>query len=310
LVVDPSIVVSVAAPAVIHEATASDWFVRLVTAAGPTWGTPREDTIYAIYPPSTTFVSVPYDPNVCNDGLGGGGFHESAVIKGLNIPFAIAAHCKTPAGQTDLDVYSATMSHELIEAVTDPVDSKPAFAQTDDAHAAFQLGTWGEVCDLCEFAPQTEYRPTGVPGLSQRCFSNVAAVAGHDPCVPAVSQPYFNAVPVVSDTVRMTWSGFSYNAQGVKIPVGKTKTIEVDLFSDAPTRDWTVKALDYASAIDGGTPALALKLDHLSGNNGSKLQLTITVLRADPNYGGEAFVLESFGADGVMRSYWNGIVGN
>ena len=67
---------------------------------------------------------------------------------------------------------------------------------------------------------------------------------------------------------------------------------------------------DYASAIDGGAPALKLELDQTSGNNGTRLQLTITVLRADTHYGGEVFVLESFGPDGVMRSYWNGIVGN
>jgi hypothetical protein len=310
LVVDPSIVVSVAAPSVLHEATARDWFKQVVTQSGAAFGTPTENSIYAIYPPSTTVVTVPTEPNVCANGLGGGGFHDSAIINGLSIPFAIAARCSTSAGQTALDVYSATMSHELVETVTDPVYATAAFAQTDDAHAAFQIGTWGEVCDLCEFAPETEFRPPGVPGLSQRCWSNAAAAAGHDPCVPAVSQPYFNAVPVVGDSVSMSWAGYHFQAQGVTIPVGQSKTIEIDLFSDAPTPDWTVKAIDYASTFDGGAPALQLRLDRPSGNNGTKLQLTITVLRADSTYGGEAFVLESIGADGAMRSYWNGIVGN
>ena len=310
LVIDPSIVVSAAAPEVIHEASAATWFKQLVSDSAASFGTPRADTIYAIYPPASTVVSIPYSPNVCNNGLGGGGFHDSAVIDGRNIPYAITAHCQTPPGQTDLDVYSATMSHEFVEAVTDPVYANPAFATTDDAHAAFQVGTWGEVCDLCEFAPDTEFRPPGVSGLSQRCWSNAAAAAGHDPCVPAVSQPYFNAVPVVSDTVSMTWSGYKIPAQGVRIPVGQSTTIEVDLFSDAPTPDWTVTAIDYASMFDGGAPALQLALDRQSGNNGTKLQLTITVLRADANYGGEVFLLESIGPDGVMRSYWSGIVGN
>jgi hypothetical protein len=310
LVVDPSVVVSAAAPSVIHEATASDWFGQLVKQAGAAWPTLTASKVYAIYPPSGTVVTVPYEPNVCKNGLGGGGFHESTVINGLHVPFAIAARCSTPPGQTDLDVYSATMSHELIEAVTDPVVATPAFIQTDNDHAAFQIGTWGELCDLCEFAPQTEFRPSGIQGLSQRCWSNFAAAAGHDPCVPAISQPYFNAVPVVSDTVSTTWSGYTFAAQGVRIPVGQTKTIEVDPFSDAPTPDWTVKAIDYASTFGGGAPALQLELDHPTGNNGTKLQLTITVLRTDDNYGGEVFVLESIGADGVMRSYWNGIIGS
>jgi hypothetical protein len=224
------------------------------------------------------------------------------------VQFALAAHCATPAGQTDLDVYSATMSHELIETATDPVFT--GYVQTDEASAAFQIGTWGEVCDLCEFAPSTEFRPPGVPGLSQRCWSNAAAAAGHDPCVPAISTPYFNAAPVLSDAVSLSWSGDTYQAKGVRIPVGGTKTIEVDLFSDAPTPDWHVVALDYASTFDGQPPALQLSLDRATGNNGSRLKLTLTVLRSVASYGGEIFVLESLDASGAMRSYWNGIVGN
>jgi hypothetical protein len=308
--IDPSIVLSTPAPTVIHVATAAAWFKQQVTQSGATWGTPREDTIYAVYPPSSTIVTIPGDPNVCNDGLGGGGFHDSAMINGRSIPFAIIGHCPTPAGQTDLDVYSASISHELIEAVTDPVYATAAFIQTDDASAAFQVGSWGEVCDLCEYAPATEFRPPGLPGLSQRCWSNVAAAAGHDPCVPAVSEPYFNAAPVMSDPVPMTWAGYSFRAQGVRIPVGQTRTIQVDLFSDAPTPDWDVVALDYASMFDGEAPALTLALDKSRGANGTKLALTITALRNQPKYGGEVFVLESVGPNGVVRSYWNGIVGN
>jgi hypothetical protein len=309
LVVDPSVVVSTPAPSVIDEATATQWFEQLLTLAGSS-ANPTRDTIYAVYPPSSTVVAIAYDSNVCDNDLGGGGFHDSVVFHGERVPFAVAARCRTPPGQTDLDVYSATMSHELIEAATDPVYEAAAFIQTDDAHAAFQVGTWGEVCDLCEYAPDSEFRPSDVPGLSQRCWSNLAAALGHDPCVPAVSQPYFNAVPVTTDTVAVTWSGYTFAAQGVRVPVGQTTTIEVDLFSDGPTPDWTVEALDYASTFDGGAPALELALDRISGNNGTKLQLSITVLRADENYGGEVFVLESMGSDGVMRSYWNGVVGN
>ena len=309
LVVDPSIVVDTPAPAAIHEATAASWFVALVNSS-PAFAARSDSTIYAIYPPRSTVVSVPGDPDVCSNGLGGGGFHESAIEGGVHLLFAITARCATPPGQTALDVYGATMSHELVETATDPRLDAPAFAQTDDAHAAFQVGTWGEVCDLCEYAPRTEFRPVGVPALAQRCWSNVAAAAGRDPCVPAVSQPYFNAAPVATDPVQMRWAGYAFQATGVHIPVGQTRTIEVELWSDAPTADWTVTAIDYASTFDGGAPTLRLALDRATGNNGTKLALSITVLRADPTYGGEVFVLESIGSDGVMRSYWNGFVGN
>jgi hypothetical protein len=110
--------------------------------------------------------------------------------------------------------------------------------------------------------------------------------------------------------VTGTWGGYDFKTQGVRIPVGQTRTIEVDLFSDAPTADWTVKALDYASAFDGVAPALELSFDHATGNNGTKLYLTITVLRADRTYTAEPFLLESIGRDGTVRSYWYGLVGN
>jgi hypothetical protein len=307
-IIEDSLVLTAAAPSVIHEATSPQWLEGLVAQAPASWGQPTASTLYAIYPPASTQVTVPYVPDLCGNDLGGGGFHSSATINGVTVVFAIAAHCSTPPGQTDLDVYSATMSHELVEAVTDPLYT--AFVQTDDASGAFQIGTSGEVCDLCEYAPDTEYWPEGVAGLSQRCWSNAAAAAGHDPCVPAVSQPYFNAAPVMEDLVPTKWEGYTQQAHGVRIPVGQSRTIDVVLFSDAPTADWTVAAVDYASTYDGRAPALQLSFDRTTGNNGTRLKLTLTVLRADSTYGGEVFVLESTGPDGVMRSYWNGIVGN
>jgi hypothetical protein len=307
--VEPSIVVSIPAPMAIHEATAAKWLHNLALQSGANWPPPDRDTLYAIYPPAGTPVSVATLTDVCAGGLSGGGFHASAWIGGIEVPFAIAARCPPALGSTPLDVYSATMSHELVEAVTDPLTSAPAYAQTDEAHAAFQVGSWGEVCDLCELAPRTEFRPAGLGGLSQRCWSNAAAAAGHDPCVPAIKQPYFNAIPVLSDPVSVTWGGFTYAAEGVRIPLGGRRTIDVDLFSDTRAGDFSVEALDYASIVDGRPPALDLSLDRGVGNNGTVLQLTIKVLRADTTYGGAVFFLTSRGSDGTIRSYSYGIVG-
>jgi hypothetical protein len=130
LVVDPSVVISEPAPASIDVATGVEWFTREFARAGGAFGTPDRNTIYAIYPPASTIVSfLPDIPNMCNNGLGGGGFHASAVLDaGLEVPFAVSSRCSASLspGYTDLDVYSASMSHELIEAVTDPLISKPA----------------------------------------------------------------------------------------------------------------------------------------------------------------------------------------
>ena len=80
----------------------------------------------------------------------------------------------------------------------------------------------------------------------QRTWSNKAAPAGHDPCVPALpGEVYFNAAPVLNDNITVDVIGQTSRCKGVKIAVGETKTIEIDLFSDAATGGpWTVAVQD------------------------------------------------------------------
>ena len=94
--------------------------------------------------------------------------------------------------------------------------------------------------------------------------------------------------------------------KGVKLALGETKTIEIDLFSDAPTDAWTVSAIEPFAT----TPAshhLQLALDRTSGVNGEKLNLTITALSKDPKFGGEFFMLLS--KLGTQRTFWSVFVG-
>lgn len=100
--------------------------------------------------------------------------------------------------------------------------------------------------------------------------------------------------------------GWTGKTKGVHIPVGQTKTIEVDLFSDAPTPPWNVRVYDLAY-IQGGAEALDMSLDTDHGQNGDKLALTITPLLAGAE-GGSRFLLVS--DDGVHGSFWIGYVGN
>ena len=97
--------------------------------------------------------------------------------------------------------------------------------------------------------------------------------------------------------------GQAGSTKGLKIPVGQTKTVELDLFSEAPTPErWTVKVSEaYGTSLD-------LSLDHNSGQNGDKLQLTIHVNSQNPNFGAEVFVIQS--TLGTQSCLWVGMVGN
>jgi hypothetical protein len=123
--------------------------------------------------------------------------------------------------------------------------------------------------------------------------------------VPALpNEVYFNAAPVL-DLVPITFAGRMVNVHGVKIPVGTSKTIDVDLFSDAMTSGpFTVTALDYAAAM-GQPKELSFSFDHATGVNGDVLKLTITkTLAARAGYSG--FILRS--TLGSSAGYWFGVV--
>jgi hypothetical protein len=90
------------------------------------------------------------------------------------------------------------------------------------------------------------------------------------------------------------------------IPVGESKTIDVDLFSDGPTEPFTVSAMD-ASGFMGGAQQLSFEFDVAEGQNGQVLHLTISALEAT-QYKAEIFYLVS--QLGTRQNLWIGIVGN
>src|SRR5258706_16421138 len=62
---------------------------------------------------------------------------------------------------------------------------------------------------------------------------------------------------------------------GARFRAGETRTVDVFLFSDAPTpRPWTITARE-APMIATNPQALTLALDRTSGTNGEKVHLTI-----------------------------------
>lgn len=273
------------APTQITDSQIQDWLRARWDGTHPEFGTaPDSSTIYALYYPSTTTIFLsggpPSDGGVPDGGgnFGGskscssfGGYHSNIVVGQTEVAYAVVPQCGTFGSFTGVDVVTSTSSHEYSEAVTDPFPmTQAAYTQTDDDHLEwmFFLGG-GEIGDMCAQFPTSFYVPTDFNHVVQRNWSNAAAKAGHDPCVPAGTQPYFNTMPVLPDSI--TTHGAT--TKGIDVPVGQSKTIELDLFSDQATSGpWTVSAQVFAR--NGAAPVTAT-LDQPTGQNGDKLNLTL-----------------------------------
>jgi hypothetical protein len=94
---------------------------------------------------------------------------------------------------------------------------------------------------------------------------------------------------------------------GVRVPAGTSKTVALDLYSDAATTGaWTVKVEDAALLTQGGTATMTFALDRGSGVNGERLHVTITTVTASARGTGVFAVVSSLGGH---KHYWFGLVG-
>lgn len=159
---------------------------------------------------------------------------------------------------------------------------------------------------MCAYEPQSYARILGNYTV-QRTWSNVAALAGHDPCVPPLSAPYWNAAPVLNDKVTLDYYGQTVSTKGVVVPLNQSKTIDVELFSDGPVPDWSVSAVDTTYGTSQ-PKELDFTWDVQKGNNGDVLHLTITRLR-NGAYNGTEFFLYAQRSSSVWNM-WFGFASN
>jgi hypothetical protein len=303
LTATPVITLAEAAPTTIADSDLQTW-LSMKIASGSPFPPADANTIYGVFYPTGTTIT-----------MGGGtscqefdGYHNDFSSGGGYVTYAVMPRCPPAAmGVSELDQLTSGASHEFIEAATDPLpQDMPAYGQVDDAHRSWELFGGGEVGDVCAQFGNVFYKPAGITSLVQHTWSDKAAAAGHDPCEPDGLKPYFNSAPVLPDNVTMTlMTGEVVTTQGVKIPLHQSKTIEVDLFSDAPTsKAWGVSGIDINSAFLGGPTALSFSFDKPSGQNGDKLQLTIKSLQPGP----APFWIQSKLGNAV--TFWIGVVGN
>ena len=332
-------------PATYSDVDIETWLSAKLNAGDPAFPPPDGNTIFALFFPTGVTISLgggggppPGDGGTEGGTEGGiadagapsgslscvsfGGYHGAIQLNNnANVAYAVIPRCSNFDGFGGVDAVTAAVSHELLEGVTDPYSSLglSAFSSTDSAHRywATVVGGGGEIGDMCA---QTLSSFTHFPELPaylvQRCWSNKAALTGGDPCVPVPSgEVYFNTIPVMPDLLQVMGRGAdggttTVPTKGVMIALGASKTIELDLFSNVPTQDWTVSAAD-SSYLNGGSPQLQFSFDKSSGKNGDKIHLTIKVL-ATGRRNTEAFMISSMMGNSPTspQNIWAGVVGN
>lgn len=274
----PTIQLSEAAPSSISFTEIDAWLAGKLDADDPAFAGWDGSSVFAIHFPA----GVQVDIGGAKSCSAFGGYHENVLLDGAHgakgVPYLVIPRCQS-GGNSALDTTTAAATHELVEAATDPLPLlTPAYDALDDAHAFWAEPMGGaEIGDMCGVTASSYFHDPALGAFVPRVWSNVAAAAGHDPCVPAAaSAAYFNSVPVLDETVAYHPStGGTISAKGVHIPMGTTKIVEVDLFSEAAIGPWSVKALDVRT-LDGLPAKLSFSLDATSGQNGQKLHLSIT----------------------------------
>lgn len=218
-----------------------------------TFPAPTDQTLYTLYYPSTTTVSLDDASGSaasCQQFLG---YHSAFEYKRDGEPMLVAYAVIARCG--GLDQVTETASHEFTEAATDPhpVSIRELGYMLLQSNAWTLLG--GENADMC----------AGVSGVREngwnltRSWINENAAIGQQPCLPVEDDgvPYFNA-GIVRDTMVAT--------------PGSTVTTEVQCYSFGPLPS----AMDL-SIQSYGRSALKFGLDRRSCRNGDRLTLSITV---------------------------------
>ncbi len=284
-----------AAPATLSDQTVDS---LVATSAGDPatsgWPAPTPNTVYVLYiNPATTFSL--QGEEICGQGVGGYHSDTFAVTGGMttttDVAYAIVPRCMFDTTTSAYDTTTESASHEIVEAATDPYGGNVGYGWVgfDQAHLAWDLFQQfqDEIGDACEMYADSFYKAaTPFAYQLQRQWSNASAAAGHNPCVPAPTTPYFNTTPLDVENVTANLSRLmaSPNAltQGYKVLAGTSKTFAIGFYSDGDTGGpWTI-SVDESNPITTKMPAhrLTATLDRTTGQNGEKAYVTVDVTTA------------------------------
>jgi hypothetical protein len=303
------------APASFTEATLRSWVGdHVANAATSGWPAADPRNIYLVFvTPKTTVTTDGMDDCKTKSG----DYHWAAPVGSQNVAYAVIEEC-TSAFRSMVD----GAAHELIESSTDAYSSSGSadislgYDTIDNSSTNwnFLMAYQTELTDMCE-ADQNNYFDYDFSGTMfhvARSWSNAAAAAGHDPCVPAASDTYYNVTMLAPETVMANGVEFTGDstptpARGYNIPKGETKTFQIGLYSDGPTMGpWTIKAVEGNPLFGQYDPTLlthylTVALDKTMGQDGDIAQVTVTVNDVDPKSLTELITIVSQRGDGPTR---------
>lgn len=206
---------------------------------------PNMSTLYAFVLPAGAVFTDPSIGSICNSFTG---YHDAAP----GYAFAVIGTCPGHVPiLTDAQQVERVLSHEVIEALTDPFGG--GYASRDPNDPWSYIGG-GEVADICNgYTLEQSF-------LAVRSWSNAAALANEDPCQPVdVLTPYFNVSPVSADVQHVSAGGML--------------TIALTGWSTALMSDWIVDP--EISGASSFVPTIQLVPG--TSNNGGLSQLVVGV---------------------------------
>jgi hypothetical protein len=277
-----------------------DWIVAHTTGDRPLLGAFDAQTMYTVFYPSTTNVILEGSGPQCTAF---GGYHlDERYGDDRPLVYVAIPRCPPMGELSTLDLMTTAASHEWLEGAADPYPAfAPAYSVIDADHSAWAVSfsdlPIAEIGDMCALVPSLMTTPAGFTHRVQRVWSNAAARAGGDRCVPAPAEPYFASTPALRDDVTISIpipGATPLRTKGVKIPVGESRTIDVALSSTAVGDPWTVFAADLR-AETGEPTRLVFSWDGAAaaqGKRGDSLHLTITAVGTGP-LGGAPFAVYS-----------------
>ena len=284
--------------------------------ADPAWPTPTNNSIYLIAYPAGVVINLATQGGTAQTCQEVGGYHSNIVLQnGTPVAYAVIPRCGNFAGFTGVNTLTATSSHEIVEAATDPYpQTNPAYADADNAHFYWELVLGGgEVGDMCAQNPGAFQEFPYLNYVVQRIWSNKAALKGTDPCQPELAnEVYFNSPPVENDMFSISLGfGDTVTMSGINVAVGGSRTVDMDLFSEAATSGWSVQVQD-GSVFTGGDASLTFSLTPMTGVNGDKLKLTINRIAAGQDNLAPFLVTSQMpiGNGQTQTNLWVGLVSN
>jgi hypothetical protein len=243
-------------PGRVRDVDVERWLAEQANKRGALEGL-GQDALVLVYLPGGVTLSDAFQRQYC--GPGPRAYHRLLRRGAVSFPYAVIARCHGEAETT------ATASHEVLEAATNPDPSRPGFRlRSDTTQVAFAFHG-PEPVDPCGLLNRDRHRAMEGGFTVQRAWSNRAAARGGDPCVPGVAERAYVALVPRQPVVRLT-------------SPGAKATVMLDAVADRPVPGWTVEAVDLTAEGESGDYVEA-RLDRSNVVNGEVAVLTLRVLR-------------------------------